>query len=134
LACAGLLLLPGCIPSNVVAVEDRAVVTAADVAEWRPATRAEAVGLFASSSITGPVAASLRAIYYLFEDDGSFTAAALVHEGERPEFRVLSGAWEFRDGNLVLDGAEPARLESAKDLLRLSGADGTVVLRREVMP
>jgi len=125
--------LPSCVPSNVVAVEDRAVVAAVETIEWGPAAETDIPGLYASMSIAGPAAASLLKIYYLFSADGALTAAALLDTPTNPEFQVLTGSWRFVEGKLELDGAEPADVQAAEGFLRLSGAEGVVVLRREVV-
>jgi hypothetical protein len=127
--------LSACMASNVVAVEDRTVVTAVDQVIWQPATAEDVPGLFASESIEGPAAAALLKIYYLFQPDGTFTAAALVQSGAQSEFQVLSGTWTFADGELLLgEDAAPAALEAADgELLRMSGEEGAVVLRKDVL-
>lgn len=130
-AIAVLLPAGGCIPSSVVAATDRSVVVEADRAEWRPATAADVPGLYRSGPMTGALATALLTIDYLFVADGTFTGSALF-SGPPPTFRVLSGTWVLDDdSNIVLDGADPATLEAANGMLRLSGADGTVVLYRE---
>jgi hypothetical protein len=122
----------GCIPSNVVAVTDRAVVVEAEHATWRPATSADVPGLWSSSRLLGPVSTMLLEVVYLFEAEGHFTGAALF-AGPPPEFKVLSGTWAFdAQGRFVLgDGADGAVLEAAEGMLRMSGEDGAVVLNRQ---
>lgn len=125
------VLLAGCIPSNVVAVEDRAVATPIATAEFVPATAEAFAGLYESVEITGAAAAALRKVYYLFRPGGRFTGAALLQDGGEERFATLSGAFTLQGGAVVLgEGAEPAQAEMAQDLLRLRGSDGTVVLRR----
>ncbi|MBL8730014.1 MAG: hypothetical protein JNM25_16435 [Planctomycetes bacterium] len=130
--CAG--LLAGCIASNVVATEDRAVLR--PVAELPFVAAPELVldGLYESIEITGDAALALRRIYYLFRPDGTYTAAALT-EGERgAAFQTLSGTWTNTAAGLSLDGADPVRLERADEHLRITAANGAVVLRRSAAP
>lgn len=129
----GLAVHAACVPSNVVAVEDRAVVTPSSQLEWRASTETDIPGLYASASLEGPLAFSLLKIYYLFEADGAMAAAALVEGDSGPQFQVIDGRWEYDGGALILDGAEPATVDAADGFLRLSGAEGTIVLRREVV-
>lgn len=125
--------LGGCIPSNVVAVEDRRVVDDLGTVAWGPVARDDLRGLFHAIHLDGPLAGVLRSISYWFDADGTFTAAALF-AGPPPSYRVLDGTWELAaDGRLQLGaGAEPADVARSDDLLRLSGADGIVVLQRGV--
>lgn len=127
------LLAQSCIPSNVVAPQDRIVAIEMEKVLWEPATPAAFDGLYASTSLTGEVASGLWKVYYHFTPDGHFTGAALLQgESGAPAFAVLEGTWTLADGVLQLgEGAEPATAEMAPDLLRLRGAAGTVVLRRE---
>jgi hypothetical protein len=128
---AAALALTSCIPSNVVARTDREVALEPIAPSWRPATPDDLPGYFRSTERTGALATGLWLVEYQFRADGSFTGAALL-QGDPDAFAVLSGAWEMPEsGTLVLDGAEPARLEASPGLLRISGADGSVVLRRE---
>lgn len=132
-ACLLALLAPACIPSNVVAPQDRMVAVDQDKVHWMPATASAFDGLYASISLTGDVAAGLWKVYYHFTPDGRFTGAALLQgESGAPAFQVLDGTWTLAGDVLRLgEGAEPATAEMAPDLLRLRGAAGTVVLRRE---
>jgi hypothetical protein len=119
------------VPSNVVAVTDRSVLVEAERAAWRPATAADVPGFYRSGEMTGALATALLRIEYLFDADGSFTGAALF-AGPPPGFDTLSGSWTLdAEARLALDDAEPADLEAADGMLRLLGADGTVVLYRE---
>lgn len=127
-----LLALPaaGCLASSVVDQSARAVAAEEGLQEWRPALRSEVPGLYSSLSIDGPAAAVLREVHYWFGADGRFTGAALLVVPQ-PSFQVLDGEWQLDEGSLVLgEGAAPARAEVSGDLLRLSGEEGTVVLRR----
>jgi hypothetical protein len=126
------LVLPSCIPSNVIAPKDRLVAVEWANAHWAPADASAIAGLYSSIALTGDVAAGIRKVYYDFEPDGRFTGAALVQRGGESTFEVLSGTWTLEGGSLRLgqDG-EPAMAEMAPDLLRLSGEAGMVVLRRE---
>jgi hypothetical protein len=124
-------LFTGCIPSNVVAPTDRAVrVDAANVV-WSKGGAADLSGYWSSRELRGPLASAVRRLHYWFEADGRFTGAALL-EGPPLAFEVLSGAWSFdAEGRLLLgEDAEPAQIEKAGELLRLTGSDGIVVLER----
>ena len=129
-------LLAGCFPSSVVAPEDRDAnlgLGALDALAWVPLDPSAAPldGLYASVSIEGDAALGLRRLYYHFAPGGAFTGAALLST-EPPAFQVLSGTWELTaDGLRLGEGSPPARAEVASDHLRLSGPEGTVVLRRE---
>lgn len=126
-----LLLGAGCVPSNVVAVRDRSVVTTLDFVEWKPASAADFEGLFVSEQIDGSAAEALWHVEYFFTSNGEFTAAALVATGGMPSFHVQSGTWTFADGRLILgEGKEPAMAETGENgLLRLRGPGGSLVLR-----
>lgn len=131
LACGALAAsLSACFPSNVVAPVERMVTLDSDLVAWRPAERADVPGLYSSTEIAGPMAASLWKLHYFFDAGGAYTGAALF-AGSPPHFEVLSGTWSFTDGKLQLDDAEPAVLEAAPRLLRLSGVEGSVVLARD---
>ncbi len=134
LAAVPLLATTGCIPSNVVAAEDRAVVIEdLEGLEWtRLALADDLVGLYHSVRLEGPLASALESISYRFADDGSFSGAALFG-GPPPSFQVLDGSYRLLDdGRLELgEGTEPAEVVIFEELLRLSGPDGTVYLQRE---
>jgi hypothetical protein len=133
LVAAGLAAsLAGCVPSNVVATTDRAVLVEADRAVWRPASAPDVAGLWCSGPLTGAVASSLLKVVYLFRADGQFAGAAL-YSGPPEAFEVLSGRWTVPAPGRIEFGseAEPATLEVATGMLRLSGSDGTLVLYRE---
>jgi hypothetical protein len=70
-------------------------------------------------------------ITYWLAPDGHFTGAALF-AGPPPAYEVLSGTWALAaDGTLQLgEEAEPAVAEMAGGFLRLSGAEGSLVLER----
>jgi len=127
---AGALLMTGC-ASTTLDVSARGVRSEAQELAWRPATREEVAGHWRLRSIDGPAAAVLMDIAYWLDPDGSFTGAALFI-GPPPSYEVLSGAWSFdASGNLVLgEEAEPASVEIAGELLKLAGADGSLVLER----
>ncbi|MCA8943845.1 MAG: hypothetical protein KDB80_14880 [Planctomycetes bacterium] len=125
----------GCIASNVVAREDRAVVTAADELQWSAEPVDTLDGLFESVDIRGEAAAQLWKIYYWFEQPSRYTAAALTVGPEGPAFQTLDGRWEIVDGGLLLDGGEPAALARAVDEagvehVRIETPGGAVVMRR----
>jgi len=129
---AGCLLLPlaSCIPSNVVARDDRMVVTQVADLRFVPAPALQLDGLFESIEITGDAAVTLQKVYYLFRADGTYTAAALVAIDGIASFQTLSGTWTSLAGGLVLDGAEPVQLEQAPEHLRITAPNGALVLRR----
>jgi hypothetical protein len=127
--------LTSCIASNVVAVEDRAVVRPVDAEEWGadPATVLVNGGLFESVQIEGEAAEHLIRIYYLFERTGRYTAAALSQGSTDggATFQTLVGTWELRGQAVVLDGGDPIPLRAAAgNLLELRAPTGLVVLRR----
>jgi len=122
------LLLSGCFPSNILAPEQRLAALGTDSYVWASAQEAQILGLHTSTDIEGPLARVLQRITYLFEPDGTYTAAALFY-GPPANFKVLSGTWEFADGSLRLDDAAPAVLDATEGFLRIRGDEGSVVLR-----
>lgn len=122
-----------CIPSSVVAPEERRVVSPLEQVAWRPATAEDLPGSYDSEEISGPMAAVLFEVHYLFRPDGTYTGAGLIG-AERPTFQVLSGTWVLHGSSLQLDDAAPGTLEAAPDRLRLSGDEGALVLRRRARP
>jgi len=121
-----------CIAPSVVAVEDRGVDLGVADLSWRPGAQAEVPGYYVSELVDGPMAAVLRGLVYLFGEDGSYSGAALL-DGVPPHFEVVGGEWELSELGLVLDGGPPATFEVAGDgSIRLSGEEGSVVLRRQV--
>jgi len=120
-----------CIAPSVVATSDRAVRLSSPDLKWRPASGDDLSGVFVSTELTGPLAAALRKLVYLFGSEGTYSASALL-DGDPPHFEILTGRWVLGDEGLRLDGAAPATVEVAPDgSLRMSGAEGSVVLRRE---
>lgn len=121
----------GCIPSNVVAPSDRAVRVDLVETQWRAGEASDLKGYWISRDLKGPVASAVLRLHYWFEEDGKFTGAALL-AGTPPRFVVLDGAFSFdADGQLLLgEDVEPARFEASSELLKLSGADGVVILQR----
>jgi hypothetical protein len=130
-ACAALgLTLSACQGSGILAADARAIADAEAVVVWAPGSAADVPGLYSSLSIEGPAAAVLAEVHYRFDASGAFTGAALVTQPE-PTYTVLSGAWRVEDGRMFLsEDGEPALLEVAGDRLRMSGAEGVVVLHR----
>jgi hypothetical protein len=126
-ACA--VALAGCIPSNVVAVDQRMVVADLGQLQFAPAPALQLAGLYESVAITGDAAVALRKVYYLFVDDGTYTAAALAEIDGKPAFQTLSGTWSSTASGLSLDGAEPVVLEQAPEHLRITAPNGALVLR-----
>jgi hypothetical protein len=130
----GLVLaaLSSCIASSVVESQDRARELNLPDQEWLPGSAENLDGVFVSTQITGALAASVRKVVYLFQQSGNYTGAALV-ESSPPRFEVIAGEWQMQNGQLLLDGAEPAQLQVAEDgSLRITGETGQVVLRREL--
>ncbi len=135
---APLALAAGC-ASSVVAPEAREVRDELELLTWRPATAADVPGHWRAHSLSGPAAAVLLDLAYWLDADGRFSGAALF-AGPPPTYQVLSGAWTLADdGTLQLgDDSEPARAEVAPGTagmawLRLSGAEGSLVLERAVI-
>ena len=114
-----------------LAPEERDVTLDRPLLEWRPALRADIPGFYVSREIEGEAAASVLSMEYLFQEDGSYTGAALVlDENGRPSFQTLSGTWRLEESRLVLDDSEPAEASVAGDHLRLTAPTGTVILVR----
>ena len=125
------LLGASCAGSGMLAPEQRAAALEAQPVAWGPAPAEQVPGVYVSSELSGTLAGYLRKLVYLFESDGTYAGAALV-DASPPRFEVLAGTWAWVDGALVLDGGPPAALEVSPDgALRLSGAEGVVVLERE---
>ena len=125
------LALASCYTSNVLDASERAVREPAGELAWRAATGADFDGLFESVSLDGDVAASVRALWYLFAPDGAWSGAALVSTPEGERFTASHGRFVLRDGQLELEtGAPPAAARAAGAQLRLESAAGSVVLRR----
>lgn len=124
------LLLPACIASNVVAVEQREVGSALDGLAFRPVAAPQLDGFYESVDIRGDAAVSLRRIYYVFDARGTYTAAALAEVDGVLQFQTLGGTWSVGPGGLVLDGQEPVPCEEAPEHVRLVAPSGAVVLRK----
>lgn len=121
----------GCIPSNVIAAEQRAVVSRPEEMAWTAELPASLSGLYESVRIDGEIAQAMWKVYYHFAPTGTFTGAALILDAGEPAFQTLSGRYALAEGTLRLgEDAEPAKLETAPDHLRVSTADGAIVLRR----
>lgn len=122
----------GCIPSNVVAREDRAVDMTEAEPTWSEDGVASVEGLFESVRIEGEAAAQLWRIAYLFEPTGRYTASALVQAPVGPSFQTLDGTYALTPEGLVLDDAEPVAIRRSADgrHLRLDADGGVVVLRQ----
>lgn len=131
-ALALILGLPiGCIPSNVIAEEQRAVVSRPEELAWTAELPPSLSGLYESIRIEGEIAQAMWKVYYHFAATGDFTGAALILDVGEPAFQTLSGRYSLAEGRLRLgEAAEPAVLETAPGHLRISTADGTIVLRR----
>jgi hypothetical protein len=124
------IALGGCAGNGTLSASARAVAAPLEEVAWTSGTSADVPGLYSSRSIEGPAAAVLAEVHYRFDPDGTFTGAALVTQPSHA-YSVLTGTWRVEEGQLYLGAdAAPALLEVAGDLLRLSGAEGVVVLER----
>lgn len=126
-----LVTLASACASSVVAVQDRTVKDELSLLAWGPASATDIPGHWRVRSLEGPAAAVLMDLTYWIDPDGHFSGAALF-VGPPPAYEVLSGTWSFAaDGTLQLgEEAEPATAEVAGGFLRLSGAEGSLVLER----
>lgn len=123
----------GCIGSNVLAHEQRLVAPVVAELQFAPAPALPLAGLYESVLITGEVALALRKVYYVFQGDGTYTAAALVESDGQSAFQTLSGTWRSLDAGLELDGKEPVPLEQAPGHVRITAPNGSLVLRAETL-
>ena len=126
--------LAGCLSSSVVEPTARGVQPAEESRAWRPAESDELPGLYSSVSIEGPAAAVLLEVHYWIGPGdvhgGRFSGAALLAVPEL-HYEVLAGQWRLEQGALYLGlDAAPSRVETSADLLRITGDEGAVVLRR----
>ncbi len=133
LAAAALAPVAGCIPSNVVARQDRMVANDLETLQFVPMPAAELQGFYESVAVHGPVAASLRRVYYWFAPDGRYTAAALIDGPDGLAFSTLDGTYTADAAGLALDGAPAVPLERAGEYVRLATAEGEVLLRRGIL-
>lgn len=135
LAFAAAVALPvaGCIPSNVVANDQRMVAMDLSRLEFHPAPGLQPAGLYESVEIVGEAAVALRKVYYLFAADGTYTAAALAEIDGKSAFQTLSGTWASTAAGLSLDGAEAVALDEAPEHLRITAPNGALVLRRSAL-
>lgn len=121
---------PACIAPSVVSSAGRSVNTAVAEISWRAPARSDLIGFFESERIEGESAQAVGKLYYSFADDGTFSGAALVLGGQRPEFQTLTGAWTLAENRLDLGDGEPIELSAADGRVRLSSSAGVAVLRR----
>ncbi len=133
LACGLLLPLAGCIPSNVLAPDQRIATVAMEDRVFTPTTDVQLDGFYESVEITGDAAVSLRKVYYLFQQGGTYTAAALVQDQGASSFQTLTGTWSLDASGLRLDDTDPVPLETSGEFVRMKGTGGTLVLRRGVI-
>lgn len=129
LVLVGAVAFPSCISPSVLEAEKRAIESPAIQLEWKPAAATQLDGLFESVELQGEMAAVVWRIEYHFSKDGTYSGAALVLQGARPEFQTLSGRWRLEEGHLVLDDASPAVALAAPGHLRLQSEQGTLTLR-----
>lgn len=121
----------GCIPSNVVADDQRAVTSKPDELVWSAVEAASLSGLYESVRIEGEIASGMWKVLYHFAPNGAFSGAALILDEGGPVFQTLRGRYSLAAGEVRLgEDAEPAKLDTAPDHLRIRTADGTIVLRR----
>lgn len=126
------VIAAGCIPSNVIDVEQRAVRRDAIEEVWRTADESLLRGFWTSESVRGPGAETVLRLYYYFAADQRFTGAALITGDRGAEFQTLSGSWSLTDGQLDLgDGSPALRAETGGRRLRLTSADGEAIFQRE---
>ena len=128
------VVVPGCIGSNVVAVDARDVATPPSALVFEPWSAPTLAGFYESTEVTGEAAVSLRRVYYVFVADGTYTAAALLEQDGALAFQTLSGSWRAQDGGLVLDDRPPVPCERAPGHVRLVATTGTLVLREGKLP
>lgn len=137
LAVAALWLVPptlgGCIPSNVVAKQDRMVEAPLAELQFVPGDAARLAGFYESVQITGDAAVSLRKVFYWFDEGGTYTAAALVDGPDGVEFQTLVGTWRATAEGLVLDDADAVPVTVADEHVRLATASGELTLRRSIL-
>lgn len=125
--------------SSVVEAEDRGVRDEYELLTWRPASADDVPGHWRVRSLHGPAAAALMDLAYWLDANGRFSGAALF-VGPPPTYEVLSGTWTLSGEGLLRLGedAEPARAEVAtlagnQTWLRLSGAEGSLVLEHALI-
>ncbi|MBL8695249.1 MAG: hypothetical protein JNJ88_14240 [Planctomycetes bacterium] len=128
-ALAGVAALPSCISPSVLEAEKRAIESPALQLEWTQAAASQLEGLFESVELQGEMAEVVWRIEYHFSRDGSYSGAALVLQGARPEFQTLSGRWRLEEGRLLLDDAAPALALAAPGHLRIQSEQGSLTLR-----
>lgn len=134
LLCALLVPCASCISSSQLDPALRSVEQVREERVWRPAVQEDLDGLFRTIEVEGALGAVLREAHYWFGRDGRFSGAALIVV-PAPTFQTLDGRWSLADGRLSLGAeAEPARAEVSDELLRLSGAEGVIVLERRPLP
>jgi hypothetical protein len=139
--------LCSCIASNVVAPDQRLVVSDPQQLQFEPATAASLDGYFESVDLRGDAAVALRKIFYVFLPGGTYTGAALAEADGAWSFQTLNGTWSLTPAGLVLDGDPPVRCEAAPGHLRITANSdpntglnngpnnhGIVVLRRGPLP
>lgn len=126
--------LGGCIASNVVAPDQRLVISDPQQLQFEPANAANVDGYFESVDVRGEAAVALRKVFYVFLPGGTYTGAALGDVAGALSFQTLNGTWSLTPAGLVLDGDPPVRCEAAPGHLRITAGNGIVVLRRGPLP
>lgn len=133
LASLALLVVgPGCIPSNVVAPEQRAVEVRAATLAWRPARAEDLPGFYASTEVTGASAGAVLQAYYYLGATGACSGAALVLDAEGPRFLVLAddARWTLDEQGLDLGDGAKLQAQVAEGHLRLVSPESTITFRR----
>lgn len=131
LALALALAPTACIPSNVVAEGDRAVAAKPVELKWDAPLPRQLDGLYEAVTITGDIAQAMWRAWYQFAGDGEFSGAALVLVDGRPQFQTLTGRYRIDGAKLQLgDDSEPAEWAAAEGHIKISSAEGTLVLRK----
>ncbi|MFM1871167.1 MAG: hypothetical protein RL398_589 [Planctomycetota bacterium] len=126
-------MLGGCIPSNVVAKQDRMVEAPLTELQFVPGDAAQLGGFYESVQITGDAAVSLRKVFYWFDEGGKYTAAALIDGPDGVEFQTLVGTWRATAEGLVLDDADAVPVAVAGEHVRLATGGGGLTLRRSIL-
>ena len=91
---------------------------------WQPAEARDIPGLYSATPAADP------RYYYQFDPSGTYSGARLI-EGDRPQLEHLSGTWSLDESGLRLGDAPPMTVETSGVWLRLTDANGPIVLLRD---